>query len=229
MGYKPAADYPRVYARVYEPGEPRYCSIAVPAPKALAEGGEHIVKLLIVAVYKLLLYAFGGDILRYVYNAVPVRLGGEYGQLYGVKSRPHVAVGYAGDVVVRPFVYLRIIVAHAPFLIGHGDLDALLYVLLGQRVKLKGAAAGNDSPRHGDHGVFRGGAYEFYYPALQSRQYAVALGLAPAVAFIEQEVRLPAVKPEVILRRRYHLAHVLYAGGHRVKLYELRACGVGHY
>ena len=162
-------------------------------------------------------------------SSVTVRLGGEYGQLYGVKSRPHVAVGYSGDVVVSTFVYLRIIVAHAPFLIGHGGLDALLYVLLGQRVKLKGAAAGNDSPRHGHHGVFRGRTYKFYYPALQGGQYAVALGLAPAVTFIQQKIRLPAVEPEVILRRRYHLAHVLYAGGNGVKLYELRACGVGDY
>ena len=138
-------------------------------------------------------------------------------------------MGYAGDVVVSTLVHLGVVIAHAPFLIGHSGLDALLYVLFSKRIKLEGAAPGNNSPRHGHHGVFRGGAYEFYYPALQGGQYAVALGLAPAVAFIEQEIRLPAVELKVILRRRYHLAHVLYAGGNGVKLYELRACGVGHY
>ena len=50
------------------------------------------------------------------------------------------AVGHAGDVVVSTLVHLGVVIAHAPFLIGHSGLDALLYVLFSKRIKLEGAA-----------------------------------------------------------------------------------------
>ena len=113
MGDEPPTDDPGVHAPVDQPGKPGDGCVAVPAPQAFAEGGEHIVILLLVALHHLFLDALPGDLHRNVDDPIH-RFGGAHRQLDGVEGCPGVPIGDAGDMVQGLRVHLGMVVPQAP-------------------------------------------------------------------------------------------------------------------
>jgi len=104
----------------------------------------------------------------------------------------------------------------------------LLDVLACQRVKLEHTAARDDCARHGNHGVFRRGADKADRAFFQRGQERIRLGLAPAVALVEQQIRRLAVELEPLFGFLHDGAQFLDPRGDRVELDERAAGSVGN-
>ena len=107
--------------------------------------------------------------------------------------------------------------------IGDGRAHRALHLVLRERLKAEQAAARHDGRRHGDHGVFRGGADKADGARLNRGQDGIGLRLAPAVALVQQKIRWPPIHGKAAFRRLDDLAHVRHAAGDGVELNELAA------
>ena len=114
------------------------------------------------------------------------------------------------------------------FLIGKGAAQSRLYIASLQRIKLKQPTPGHDSAGHGYHGVFRSGADKADGAVFQCGKEPVALGLAPAVAFIQQQISRLVVQPQVLFRFVKNIPQLFYPGGYGIELYKPPAGGIGN-
>ncbi|MPM40321.1 hypothetical protein SDC9_86961 [bioreactor metagenome] len=225
---QPSRNDARIDPRVQQPRKPCNRRVGIPAAKALAERGEHVVKKLLVALDDLFLTGLGGDFARDVHHAHFVRRGGQHRELQRVERVSAVPVGDGGKGMQRFLVQFD---AHPPepaFFVLERVLHRLLNVLVGQRIKLKHAAAGDDGARHRDHRVFRRRSDEADRALFERGKQRVALGLAPAVALVEQQVGRLAIELEPLLRFLDNGAEFLDPRGDGVELDKRAAGRVGH-
>ena len=223
VGNEPPRDDARVYARIDHARKPGQRRIRIAAAQRFAEGREHVVIQLLIALDDLALAGLGGDVAGDVDCPVGLRRGGEHRKLQRVQGIAAVAVCHCGDKLQRVPVHAHLPVAKAALRIRERRAQRLLYVLGGERIELKHPAARDDGRGHGDHGILRGGADEAHSALFQGGQQAVALGPAPAVTFIQQKIGGLAVELETLCRRVDDFAQLLYAGGYGVELCKGRA------
>ena len=219
-------DEPRIDARVQKAREPRERRVRVAAAQALAEGGEHVVIQRFVAADDGLLDGLLRDGERHMDGAAVVRVRGEHGQLQRAQRRAHVAVGDAGDMPRRVRVEDHVFAAEAALPVGQRALHRQQHVRLRERLELEDAAPAHDGRGHGDERILRRGADEAHHAALDGGQDGIGLGLAPAVALVQQQVRRLTVERSAVLRLLDHLAHVGHAAGDGIELHERGMRGV---
>ncbi|MPN13507.1 hypothetical protein SDC9_160828 [bioreactor metagenome] len=111
----------------------------------------------------------------------------------------------------RVIIHGHIHRAKTVFLIRDSPSERGFNVRFTQRLKGKQTAAADNGRRHGDHGIFCGGADKADQPFLDRGQDAVRLRLAPAVALVEQQVGSLAVHFPPVISLLEHLANLCYA------------------
>ena len=223
----PPGDDSWVHPGIAHPGKPRQRGVAVRSPQGLAEGRQHVVIQRFVHLHHPGLYGLLRHPKGDMDGAVGLHGCGQHRQLQGVQRASGVAAGHPGDVSEGVVIDAHVLRAAATFRVAQRLADDPFDVFLCQPLKLKQAASADDGGRHGDHGVFRGGADEPYHPALDGGQYGIRLRLGPAMALVQQQIGGLAVELEPVLRGLQHLPHIRHTAGDGVELLKGRPGGLG--
>ena len=214
-----------VHPGIHHAAEPQERRVRVAAPHAFDESGEHVVIQVLVQLHHGLLHTFlgcgqgneaGGGGMALVRGF----FRGQKGQLQRPQRGAHIPSGHQGHVPQGAVLALHRVAAKAPLLIGQGPLQRLLHFLHPQGFKVKHPAAADNGRGHAGHGVFRSGADEADQPAFNGGKDAVALGLAPAVALVQQQIGGLALAQAALLGGGQHLAHIRHAAGNGVELFK---------